>query len=146
LMTEEINYSYDGGLYGELIRNRIFQDRPIPPRRRRPASTPAGMPPETAPAVEPAGPATNPAVVKNPNLINWWLINSPGAEGEIDIDAQNPVNTVALKNSLRLDIKSVGPPGASGSPMTVTGASRSSRRPSTPRHFMPARVTDSTHR
>ncbi len=26
LMTEEINYSYDGGLYGELIRNRTFQD------------------------------------------------------------------------------------------------------------------------
>lgn len=26
LMTEEINYSYDGGLYGELIRNRTFKD------------------------------------------------------------------------------------------------------------------------
>ncbi|MBC7535367.1 MAG: alpha-N-arabinofuranosidase [Ferruginibacter sp.] len=26
LMTEEINHSYDGGLYGELIRNRIFKD------------------------------------------------------------------------------------------------------------------------
>ncbi len=26
LMTEEINYSYDGGLYAELIRNRTFQD------------------------------------------------------------------------------------------------------------------------
>src|SRR5579862_4336605 len=26
LMTEEINYSYDGGLYGELIQNRIFRD------------------------------------------------------------------------------------------------------------------------
>lgn len=26
LMTEEINYSYDGGLYGELIRNRAFLD------------------------------------------------------------------------------------------------------------------------
>ena len=26
LMTEEINFSYDGGLYGELIRNRTFQD------------------------------------------------------------------------------------------------------------------------
>ncbi len=25
-MTEEINYSYDGGLYGELIRNRAFLD------------------------------------------------------------------------------------------------------------------------
>src|SRR4051794_6902892 len=27
LMTEEINYAYEGGLYAELIRNRIFQDR-----------------------------------------------------------------------------------------------------------------------
>jgi alpha-N-arabinofuranosidase len=26
LMTEEINHSYDGGLYGELIRNRVFLD------------------------------------------------------------------------------------------------------------------------
>ena len=25
LMTEEINYSYEGGLYGELIRNRAFK-------------------------------------------------------------------------------------------------------------------------
>jgi alpha-N-arabinofuranosidase len=25
-MTEEINYSYDGGLYAELVRNRTFQD------------------------------------------------------------------------------------------------------------------------
>ena len=27
-MTEEINYSYDGGLYAELIRNRTFIDNP----------------------------------------------------------------------------------------------------------------------
>ncbi len=26
LMTEEINHSYDGGLYGELLQNRTFQD------------------------------------------------------------------------------------------------------------------------
>jgi alpha-N-arabinofuranosidase len=25
LMTEEINYSYEGGIYGELIRNRTFK-------------------------------------------------------------------------------------------------------------------------
>src|ERR1700712_1233967 len=31
LMTEEINYSYDGGLYGELIRNRIFKNDPTKP-------------------------------------------------------------------------------------------------------------------
>jgi alpha-N-arabinofuranosidase len=32
LMTEEINYSYDGGLYAELVRNRAFRDdreRPV---------------------------------------------------------------------------------------------------------------------
>jgi alpha-L-arabinofuranosidase len=28
LMTEEINHSYDGGLYGELVSNRTFQDDP----------------------------------------------------------------------------------------------------------------------
>jgi alpha-L-arabinofuranosidase len=26
LMTEEINYSYDGGLYAEMVRNRTFED------------------------------------------------------------------------------------------------------------------------
>ena len=31
LMTEEINYSYDGGLYAELVRNRVFQDNPKAP-------------------------------------------------------------------------------------------------------------------
>jgi alpha-N-arabinofuranosidase len=31
LMTEEINHSYDGGLYAELIRNRIFKDNPQAP-------------------------------------------------------------------------------------------------------------------
>ena len=31
LMTEEINFSYDGGLYAELIRNRTFRDDPKSP-------------------------------------------------------------------------------------------------------------------
>jgi alpha-N-arabinofuranosidase len=31
LMTEEINHSYDGGLYAELIRNRVFKDNPAKP-------------------------------------------------------------------------------------------------------------------
>ena len=31
LMTEEINHAYDGGLYAELIRNRIFKDNPSKP-------------------------------------------------------------------------------------------------------------------
>ena len=31
LMTEEINHSYDGGLYGELVQNRAFLDNPNAP-------------------------------------------------------------------------------------------------------------------
>jgi alpha-L-arabinofuranosidase len=31
LMTEEINHSYDGGLYAELVRNRAFKDDPNKP-------------------------------------------------------------------------------------------------------------------
>ena len=31
LMTEEINHSYDGGLYAELIQNRVFKDDPATP-------------------------------------------------------------------------------------------------------------------
>jgi alpha-N-arabinofuranosidase len=31
LMTEEINYSYDGGIYAELVRNRSFRDDPAHP-------------------------------------------------------------------------------------------------------------------
>jgi alpha-N-arabinofuranosidase len=31
LMTEEINHSYDGGLYAELIQNRVFLDNPNSP-------------------------------------------------------------------------------------------------------------------
>lgn len=33
LMTEEINFSYDGGLYAELVRNRAFLDDPKEPVR-----------------------------------------------------------------------------------------------------------------
>ena len=31
IMTEEINHSYDGGLYAELVQNRIFKDDPATP-------------------------------------------------------------------------------------------------------------------
>lgn len=31
LMTEEINFSYEGGLYGELLRNRTFKNDPAKP-------------------------------------------------------------------------------------------------------------------
>jgi len=32
LMTEEINFAYEGGIYGELIRNRSFKADAVVPR------------------------------------------------------------------------------------------------------------------
>ncbi len=37
LMTEEINFSYDGGLYAELVRNRVFRDQTFTTEKRDPA-------------------------------------------------------------------------------------------------------------
>lgn len=44
LMTEEINYSYDGGLYAELVRNRSFQDAPHSHTGRDPRPPLGGLP------------------------------------------------------------------------------------------------------
>jgi alpha-N-arabinofuranosidase len=90
LMTEEINYSYDGGLYGELIQNRIFKN---PPRGNRGRG--GGNPP----------PATVP---------HWSVINSDGSQGDISLETNDPVNNVALTTSLKLDIASVASGGRVG--------------------------------
>ncbi|HVT87234.1 MAG TPA: alpha-L-arabinofuranosidase C-terminal domain-containing protein [Tepidisphaeraceae bacterium] len=104
LMTEEINHSYDGGLYAELIQNRAFQNSQLDNqigrgggRRGRGGATNPASSPETAPAPQ------------TPNyLIHWSVVNSNGATGTFSIDTNNPVNTTALKNSLKLDIANVG--------------------------------------
>ena len=54
LMTEEINYAFEGGLYGELIRNRTFKSdslpQPIKPENYDPAKFyPAKYPASAAP-------------------------------------------------------------------------------------------------
>jgi alpha-N-arabinofuranosidase len=99
LMTEEINYSYDGGLYGELIQNRIFQNPAPPPRtgrgNRRSTTTAAAPTPLATPTTRPAIPP------------HWSMVTSDGAAGKIAADDTDPVNTTALKTSLRLDITSV---------------------------------------
>ena len=86
LMTEEINYSYDGGLYGELIQNRIFKN---PARGGRGQAGVRAIP-------------------------HWSLINSEGAQGEISLDTNDPVNTVALTTSLKLSITAVAAGGRVG--------------------------------
>jgi alpha-N-arabinofuranosidase len=87
LMTEEINYSYEGGLYGELIQNRIFKN----PRGGRGRAAP-----QASDAAAPAIP-------------HWSVVNSESSVGEISLDTDDPVNPVALTTSLKLNINSVAP-------------------------------------
>jgi len=58
LMTEEINYSYDGGLFAELIRNRTFQD-PAAGATSRDPRPPVGVVPPHWSVVGAARAATN---------------------------------------------------------------------------------------
>jgi alpha-N-arabinofuranosidase len=86
LMTEEINYSYEGGLYGELVRNRAFKadalQEIIKPDEYDPAKMyPSKYPTNTAP--------------------KYW---SPvfGCGSKISLDPNEPLNA-ALNVSLKLD-------------------------------------------
>jgi alpha-N-arabinofuranosidase len=88
LMTEEINFSYDGGLYAELIRNRIFKETPMRRGFRRQQEQQANPP-------------------RTDGLIYWELVQTGGGAGSMAQDANQPMNE-ALTNSLRLDAKSVG--------------------------------------
>ena len=92
LMTEEINFSYDGGLYGELIQNRIF-------RNTRGARGPA---PELADAKPIEG------------VPHWYVVTSADAWAPPSPDANDPVNTTALTTSLKLTISTVPAGGRVG--------------------------------
>lgn len=77
LMTEEINHSYDGGLFAELIQNRTFQD----PARRRQRN--GDEPGDVAP--------------------HWSIVQSADGKATIDLDKKDPVNS-ALPVSLKLNL------------------------------------------
>lgn len=92
LMTEEINYSYDGGLYAELIQNRIFRDPPDTRYRRGRR----GGAPAPAPALEPAP------------IPHWTLVQDGGARASMTLDTSDPVNSRALTTSLKLTLTEAG--------------------------------------
>jgi alpha-N-arabinofuranosidase len=84
LMTEEINYSYEGGLYGQLIRNCTFKEDVIQPNIRANLYDPA----KYYPASYPAGRAPR-----------FW--SSVGGAALV-LDADTPLND-ALNVSLKVD-------------------------------------------
>lgn len=84
LMTEEINHSYDGGLYGELINNRVFTE---------PALMPYWLPPPHWSLVT-GGNAAGVAALDRSNPLNSTLTQSL----RLTAISASPGNRVGLSN------------------------------------------------
>ena len=84
LMTEEINYAFEGGLYAELIRNRNFKET-VPARTNR------QNPDQSTPAKEAK------------DLAHWSLVQERGGAGSMALDAATPLNP-AVPASLKLTV------------------------------------------
>jgi len=87
LMTEEINYAFEGGLYAELIRNRSFKET-VPARANR------QNPDQSTPAKE------------TKDLAHWSLVQERGGAGSMALDTAAPLNP-AVPASLKLTISQV---------------------------------------
>ncbi len=84
LMTEEINYAFEGGLYPELIRNRNFKEF-VPARQNR------QNPQASTPAKEPK------------DLVHWSLVEERGGAGSMMLDTGAPLNA-AVPATLKLTV------------------------------------------
>ena len=95
LMTEEINFAYEGGIYGELIRNRSFKADAIVPR----------VTPDTYEAGK-----YLPVTFKPDTQPRFWTVVG-GAS--ISLDTNNPLNEF-LNVSLKLDAASASTASPAG--------------------------------
>ncbi len=84
LMTEEINYSYEGGLYGELVRNRNFKET-VPARTNR------------------QNPDQSTPVKEAKDLVHWSLVQERGGAGSMTLDTGAPLNA-AVPATLKLTV------------------------------------------
>lgn len=82
LMTEEINHSYDGGLYAELIRNRIFKDNPTQPEAW--------------------------SLVNDDTVNTKATMKLVGAQDNVPADERRLALTGALQTCLRLSVEKAG--------------------------------------
>jgi len=84
LMTEEINYAFEGGLYAELIRNRNFKEA-VPARQNR------------------QNPEQSGAAKEARDLAHWSLVEERGGAGSMELDTAMPLNK-AVPASLKLTV------------------------------------------
>src|ERR1035437_7452742 len=94
LMTEEINYAYGAGLYGELVRNRNFKE--AVPERRNPQNANQPIPGE-----EPK------------DLVHWALVQERGGAASMELDTATPLNS-AVPATLKLTVSQASGAGTVG--------------------------------
>ncbi|MBB6051455.1 alpha-L-arabinofuranosidase C-terminal domain-containing protein [Armatimonas rosea] len=116
IFLEEINHAFDGGLYGELVQNRSFEEGVPPPGmtmipkpdgtfKMELASLPAGVPKAKWEMPWP----WNGNSVWDPKraLIGWSLHNAGGSTGTMQLTEANPMNA-ASSRSLELTVQKPG--------------------------------------
>ena len=112
IFMEEINHAFDGGIYGELIQNRSFEEGVLPPGIeliKRPNGSlkmqainfPEGVTAEQKDIPWPWG--DNAGWDPKRALVGWSLHNEGGATGEMKLTEANPMNE-ASSRSLEMTI------------------------------------------
>jgi hypothetical protein len=108
IFYEEINHAGDGGLYGELVRNRGFEDANLPPTCTRDGNF--IVPPRT-PHFDTGKPSDWRLRwdVEDPHP-SWTLAVTPGGDASIELTADNPL-TGATPHSLLVNVRRIGANG-----------------------------------
>jgi alpha-L-arabinofuranosidase len=115
IFLEEINHAFDGGLYGELVQNRSFEEGVPPPGmtlipkpdgtfKMELASLPAGVPKEKW---EMPWPWNGNSVWDPKRALIGWSLHSQGSDGTMRLTEANPMNA-ASSRSLELTLPKPG--------------------------------------
>ena len=107
IFMEEISHAFDGGIYGELIQNRSFEEGVLPPGMKLVASKNGSLRMELEKL--PAGVPTNRWDMPwpwngncgwdtNRALIGWSLQTQGGAKAEMKLTEANPMNAASTRS------------------------------------------------
>jgi alpha-L-arabinofuranosidase len=107
IFMEEISHAFDGGIYGELIQNRSFEEGVLPPGMKLVTNANGSLQMELAEL--PAGVPTNKWHMPwpwngncgwdtNRALLGWTLQNEGGAKGAMSLTEAHPMNAASTRS------------------------------------------------
>ncbi|MGA2258148.1 MAG: hypothetical protein ABSG53_26070 [Thermoguttaceae bacterium] len=116
IFMEELSHAFDGGIYGELIQNRSFEEGVLPAGMKlvkKPdgglkmelESSPPGVPKDKWDMPWPW--FMNCGWDPNRALVGWSLRNGGGAKGQMKLTEANPMNAASMR-SLEITVAATG--------------------------------------